>query len=397
MSSSSPIRILYLDHTAKLSGGEMALVRLLGALDRTRVEPIVVLAEEGPLVELLQRAQVETHVLPLDPMVREVRKDSLGDQGIARKLQQATLLLGYSQQIARVAREKQVSLIYTNSLKSDFYGALAGQRVRLPVIWHIRDRIEETYLPAPAVKAIRLLARRIPACVVANSESTLETLKLEGKRPSEVIVSGMTQEYIARCRAPRKINAIPTIGIIGRISAWKGQDIFLKAAAQVLATGIDARFQIIGAPMFGEDAFEGTLKALAQELRIADKVVFRGFQSDIPAVLRSLDILVHASTTPEPFGQVIVEGMVAGLPVIATNGGGAREIITHEKTGLLVPMGDIDALVQGLIRLLTRPDEARTLAEAGQRHALATYTVEISARKSEALYERLVGRSPTVA
>ena len=371
----------------------MALARLLGALDRTRVEPIVALAEDGPLVELLQKAGVETHILLLDPTVREVRKDSLGARGIFQQARQVTTLWGYAKQIARLAREKQVSLLYTNSLKSDFYGALAGQRARIPVIWHIRDRIEESYLPAPAVRVIRLLARRIPACVVANSESTLETLKLEGTRPSAVIASGMTQEYIARCQAAREPNAIPHIGIIGRISAWKGQDVFLKAAAQVLAKGIDARFQIIGSPMFGEDDFEGTLKALAQELGIADKVAFLGFQSDVPAVLRSLDILVHASTTPEPFGQVIVEGMVAGLPVIATDGGGAREIVTHEKTGLLVPMGDIDALVESLTRLLTRPDEARALAEAGRQHALATYTVEISARKSEALYERLVGVS----
>ena len=102
---------------------------------------------------------------------------------------------------------------------------------------------------------------------------------------------------------------------------------------------------------------------------------------------------MHASTLPEPFGQVIVEGMVAGIPVIATDGGGAREIVTHEQTGLLIPLADVEALTASLLRLLSDPELAARLAAAGKEHALQNYTIEISARKSEALYERVLKRT----
>jgi glycosyltransferase involved in cell wall biosynthesis len=87
---------------------------------------------------------------------------------------------------------------------------------------------------------------------------------------------------------------------------------------------------------------------------------------------------------------VIIEGMAAGLPVVASDGGGAREIIENGKTGLLVPMGDARALAHALAQLLTTPELARGLATAGRLHVLQHFTVEQSARRSEALYRSLL-------
>jgi glycosyltransferase involved in cell wall biosynthesis len=384
-----PIRVLYLDHTAKLSGGELALARLLGALDRARVEPIVVLAEDGPLRELLAQQSIDTHVFPLSETVRNVRKDSLSFAGVMAQIRSLACFCRYALRISRFARELHVNLIYTNSLKSDFYGALAASLARVPLVWHVRDRIEDDYLPGTSVRLVRLLARHLPTCVVANSASTLETLRLRRSNRTAVIASGLTREHIERCSAPRRANSIPHIGIIGRIAPWKGQDVFLRAAALLIRQGFSARFRIAGSAMFGEELeFERNLRELAASLGIEEHVEFLGF-SDVAAVLRSLDVLVHASRIPEPFGQVIIEGMAAGLPVIATNGGGAREIIEDGKTGLLVPMGDAPALAQALVELLTRQEFARALAVAGRQHVLEHFTIEQSARRSEALYETL--------
>jgi glycosyltransferase involved in cell wall biosynthesis len=385
-----PIRVLYLDHTAKLSGGELALARLLGALDRGRVEPIVVLGEDGPLRELLAQHSIDTHVLPLSEKLRTVSKDSLGVAGVVGQLRSLVSFCRYALQISRFARQLHVNLIYTNSLKSDFYGAFAASLARVPLIWHVRDRIEDGYLPRTSVRLVRLLARFLPTCVVANSASTLATLQLRRSNRTAVIASGLTREHIERCSAPRRANSVPQIGIIGRIAPWKGQDVFLEAAAILSRQGFSARFRIAGSAMFGEEQkFEHELRELAASLGTAEHVEFLGF-SDVPAVLGSLDVLVHASRIPEPFGQVIIEGMAAGLPVIATDGGGAREIIEDRKTGLLVPMGDAAALAQALMELLSRREFARALAVAGRQHVLEHFTVEQSARRSEALYEALL-------
>lgn len=389
MSCAAPIRVLYLDHTARLSGGELALARLLAALDRTRVEPIVALAEQGPLRELLQRQSIETRVLPLQETVRGVSKDSLGLAGWIAQLGALGSIWRYAWRVSRFARQRGVQLIYSNSLKADFYGTLAARLAGVPIVWHVRDRIEEGYLPRAAVWLVRLFARYLPICVVANSASTLATLKLGRGRRAAVIASGLTREHIERCWVAQRTNPIPRIGIIGRLAPWKGQDVFLEAAARLVQAGCAAHFCIAGAALFGEAAFEQQLRERAAALGLADRVEFLGF-SDVPAVLRSLDLLVHASRIPEPFGQVIIEGMAAELPVVATDGGGAREIIENGRTGLLVPMGDAAALAEALAQLLSQPARARELAAAGRRHVLEHFTVEQSARQSEALYEELL-------
>ena len=389
MSSAAPIRVLYLDHTARLSGGELALARLLAALDRTRVEPIVALAEQGPLRELLEQQSIETHVLLLHESLRDVRKDSLGLAGTIAQFGSLGTICRYAWRVSRFARQHRVQLIYSNSLKADFYGAVAARLAGVPIVWHVRDRIEEGYLPRAAVWLVRLFARYLPVCVVANSASTLATLKLGTGRRAAVIASGLTREHIERCWPPHRSNPAPRIGIIGRIAPWKGQDVFLEAAARLVRAGFAARFCIVGAPLFGEKAFDQQLREQAASLGLSDRVEFLGF-SDVPAVLRSLDVLVHASKTPEPFGQVLVEGMAAELPVVATDGGGAREIIENGRTGVLVPMDDAAALAGALAGLLTHPERARALAAAGRRHVLEHYTVEKSARQSEALYEDLL-------
>ncbi len=356
---------------------------------------MVALAEDGPLVDLLRRESIPVEIMPLGQRLRSVRKDTLSASGLVGQLRSIGGFAAYAVKMSRRARQLRADLIYTNSLKSDFYGGVAGRLAKVPVIWHVRDRIEQGYLPAATVRLVRFLARRLPSCVVANSVSTLETLRLPASRATEVIASGVTREFIAQCSQPvRGSDGLAHIGIIGRIAPWKGQDVFIAAAQQVIARGFQARFHIVGSALFGEERFETELRQQVARMGMEDYVEFAGFR-DVPPFLRSLDILVHASKSPEPFGQVIVEGLAAQLPVIATDGGGAREIIEHGRTGLLVPMGNAQALAAAIADVLSRPDWARGLAAAGHRHVLDNYTVDMAARRSEALYRRLLApRSP---
>ena len=158
------------------------------------------------------------------------------------------------------------------------------------------------------------------------------------------------------------------IGMVGRLAPWKGQDVFLRAFARAAAGG-DQRAVIIGSAIFGEDDYASALRGLAAELGVADRVEFRGFLHNVEAQLGDLDVLVHASVLAEPFGQVIVEGMAAGLPVIASDAGGAAEIVEDGVDGLLFPPGDVDALCDALTRLLLDAPLRQRLGEAGRRRA----------------------------
>ncbi len=400
---STPITVVYLDHTAKLSGGEIALLRMLESLDRDQFRPVVVLAEEGPLVQRLKDIDVETHVEPLSGRIKDIRKDTLG-LGALRKAALVFGLIAYSIRLARIIRNHNADIVHTNSLKADFYGALAGTLARVPVIWHIRDHIDPGYLPAIAVKVVRTLAQHWPAYVVANSQSTLDTLFLGMRKPQAVVPSGIdlrssvihdglaTREFDEASQVLlRKPWSDPVrIGIVGRLTEWKGQHIFLEAARRVLTQGARAEFLLAGSAMFGESDYEERLKQQVIDAKISESVQFLGFVGDIPGLLATLDILIHASTTPEPFGQVVIEGMAEGLPVIATAGGGVKEIIVSSENGVLVPMNDAPAMADALIALLAAPEHARKLGQAGYLRVRRHFTAQQTARKIERVYREVL-------
>ena len=406
--TAAPQTILYLDHTARLSGGEIALLNLLTALDKTRFRPLVLLASDGPLVGKLYAAGIETHVLPLDAALLETRKESLHAGGLLGRMRQIGTLWAYARQVARWARVHDAVLLHANSLKSDVYGGLAGRMARLPVLWHVRDRLADGYLPRTAAIGFRLLARCLPQVVVTNSESTLRTLRLSPRKRSAVVYSGVTHTAGPRPRgaqvvydgvpaeqfAPPENGPVstggPIISLFGRISPWKGQHVFLDAAAQVLSVHPKARFRIVGAPLFDEHEYERSLHEQAARLGIAANVEFLGFREDIPALLTETDIVVHASTLGEPFGQVVVEGMAAGKPVIASDGGALPEIMEDGLTGLLTPMGDAPALARAVLALLQDPARAAALGLAGQARVRERFTIERSARAIEAVYAALL-------
>jgi glycosyltransferase involved in cell wall biosynthesis len=181
-----------------------------------------------------------------------------------------------------------------------------------------------------------------------------------------------------------------TVGIVGRISPWKGQDVFLRAFARAFPEG-GIRARVVGGALFGEEAFGESLVALARALGIADRVTFSGHVDDVGAELASLDVAVHAFTIPEPFGQVVVEAMAAGVPVVAVDAGGPAEVVTDGVDGLLAPMGDVDALAARLTRLATDPDLRRRLVEGG-RVTAARYAPDVVAGRVEELYRRVLGR-----
>jgi len=397
-----PRRVLFVDHTAVLGGGEIALLNLVRHLDRSRYVPVVLLFSAGKLAERMAEAGVETHLLPLASTVINTRKDSLRGGGLLR-VRTVARTLAFTIRVARLIRKLNVDLVHTNSLKADVIGGLAARLAGKKVVWHIRDRIAEDYLPKAAVKAMRFLVRRVPHYVIANSQCTLQTLNAAGALPSASIPSGLelgaeqrqrvvhdgldTQDFTAE--EPRAGGAL-RIGIVGRLAHWKGQHVFLDAAARVRELFPAVRFQIIGAALFGEEAYEKDLRAQAMTLGLDGAVEFTGFRDDVPQLIEGLDILVHASIMPEPFGQVVVEGMAAHTPVVATDGGGPREIVVQGETGLLVPMGDAAAMAGALLLLLEDPALRRRMGEAGARRVAEKFTIERTAARVQEVYDQML-------
>jgi glycosyltransferase involved in cell wall biosynthesis len=377
------LKVVYLDHTARLSGGEIAMLRLLPHLDC--VNPHVVLGEDGPLVQELHLAGISTEVLPLTDSVRYLRKDDVHQRGLSPGVAGASS--AYVLRLAARLRQLRPDLVHTNSLKAGVYGSLAAKLVGIPMIWHVRDRIEDDYLPHAAVLVVRRMTRHLATAVVANSKSTMQTLAAPSK---PVVIYSVLPEVMSEVSTRPRTNGRPlTFGMVGRLAPWKGQDLFLRAFARAFPQG-DERAAVVGGALFGEDEYARTLPRLAEALGIAERVDLRGHRADVWDELSRIDVLIHASITPEPFGQVILEGMAAGVPVIAPRAGGPAEILRHDVTGVLYEPTDIGELAGAMRRMLDSC--LRTRLTTAARGELGAYSPPVVAAELQSLYARVVGR-----
>jgi glycosyltransferase involved in cell wall biosynthesis len=428
------LRVVYLDHVARLSGGEIQLTRLLPRLQN--VNPHVILGEDGPLAQRLSQAGVSVEILPIAPFARDLRRELVRPGGASPLAALATA--AYIARLAVRLRALQPDLVHTNSLKAGVYGSIAARAAGIPLVWHLRDRIAEDYIPRAAVRLVRILIGHLADGVIANSTATLQTLPagLRGElswvipttvdpppdlrapgpdlRAPDLRAPGVrapgardtrgslgTPEAVGPPDTPDRLPSpgapgstgppashATTFGMLGRIASWKGQDLFLRAFAVAFAAG-EERAVVVGAAMFGEESYERELHALAARLGIAERVEFRGFREDIWPELASLDVLVHASVIPEPFGTVVLEGMAAGLAVIAADEGGPASVVADGETGRLFRSGDLDSLASTMRALRDDPLERERLGAAA-RSAVTGYRPEVVARQLEQVYRQLL-------
>ncbi|MBI3967985.1 MAG: glycosyltransferase family 4 protein, partial [Chloroflexi bacterium] len=179
------------------------------------------------------------------------------------------------------------------------------------------------------------------------------------------------------------------VGAASRLTPWKGQDRFVHAAAKLAERFPTARFVVAGSPEAGQahqqEYFE-SLKRLTADLGIADRVLFPGYLSNLQDLMATMDVFVLPSVQPEPFGMVIVEAMALGVPVVATNGGGPREIVRDWETGLLVPPGDSAALADAVGSLLADSNMRARFGAAARDRVRDTFSLEAFRHNLHRLY-----------
>ncbi len=379
------MRVVILDHTGALGGAELALVRLLGALD-PEIETRTILMSAGPLVDELRSHGHIVDVVPAGSWTGATRHE-LGGSRLSAAFS-ALAVLPYSFRLARTLRRMKPDLLCTASLKADLIGVVSARLAGVPLVWHVHDRIADDYLPKPLVGAVRRLARWIPAAVVANSLATAATLP--GARNLAVVAPGFAPEQVRHGQREPGDDGHPVVGLIGRISPTKGQMEFVRAAAIVRQAHPGATFRIVGEVAFAEAEYEAAVRAKVEELGLTDAVRFTGRVDTPDAELDAMALCVHASPVPEPFGQVIVEAMIRRVPVIATRAGGATEILEpvtgEEPLGRLVEPGDHEDLARAIIDLLDDPVGAAARAERAWESATVRFPIERSARQVTAVW-----------
>jgi glycosyltransferase involved in cell wall biosynthesis len=186
------------------------------------------------------------------------------------------------------------------------------------------------------------------------------------------------------------------IGIIGRLDWWKGHEYFLEAMSQAAEYIPNIKGVIIGDLETDVSIdlnlnYNNKLHSLVKSLGLEDRVIFTGFRSDIPALISTMDVIVHASSTPEPFGLVVIEGMAAGKPIIATAAGGVLDIIEDTVSGLLVPCKDSRAMAEAIMQIISNQNRAEQIGRAARQRVADKFTIQRQVTVVQELYDAILG------
>jgi glycosyltransferase involved in cell wall biosynthesis len=363
--------VLFVDHTAALGGAELYLLDYLRHRDGQHE---VVLFEEGPFVDRLASAQVLTRCLSGASAVLSFSRAS-GGMAALRAIPGALRLI---YQVAQAARPHDV--VFANSQKAFLIAALAGSLTRTPVVWNLHDLLTADHFSSFNTRLVVAMANRCATTVVVNSEATRQSFVDAGGRRSltRVVYNGLDVRAFAEAgpstvREAENIGDAPLLGIFSRLAPWKGQHVLLEA----LATLPSVHALLVGEALFGDEVtYAQGLREEAERRGMSDRVHFLGFRDDIPSLVNAVDVVVHTSTAPEPFGRVIAEGLLAHKPVIATEAGGAREIVRAGETGWLVPPAGADALARAIGHVLADLETAQRRARAGWHDARERFSLD---------------------
>jgi glycosyltransferase involved in cell wall biosynthesis len=369
--------ILYVHPSNELYGADRSLLRLVQNLDRAEFSPVVAIANDVPYEGLLTAQLTDLDVPYVQLKLGVLRRRYLSLVGLMVFAYQTVTAAWH---LARYCRRHDVALIHTNSL-AVLSGGLAAWLTRTPHVWHVREIITSGWLNWFLTLALNLFATRV---VVVSGPVQRHLVAAQPRLASKTMVihngidvARFMDDDTAVAQALRDEWQIPPgaliVGMVGRISAWKGQEFLLQATCPILRQRDDVILVFVGGDVPGETTHQDALTQMIKTYGMTDKVRLVGFQSNIPPILAAFDVFVLPSTRPDPFPTVVLEAMAAGKPVIATAHGGSLEQVQHNETGLLVSPVDTTEMTQALAQLLNPTYPRRDMGQAGRQYALTHF------------------------
>jgi glycosyltransferase involved in cell wall biosynthesis len=386
------MKILFLDQSSQIGGAELSLLDIASAY---RDNCLVSLFEAGPYGHLLDQHHIPVQILPHYPL--KARKNS----NFWQSLDNIKPLLQMATQVAQLSQ--QYDLIYANTQKALVVGAIASWLSHRPLVYHLRDILSADHFSSFNRRLLVSLANRFASKVITNSRATQAAFGSAGGRLelTSVIYNGfnpMQYQNLAAKRAQIQqqydLQGHFVVGHFSRLSPWKGQHVLIEALTQCPFNTIAL---LVGDALFGEQAYVQQLHQQVKALGLESRVRFLGFQADIPAIMSTCDLIAHTSVAPEPFGRVIVEGMLCGKPVMATAAGGAIELITHDETGWLIPPGDAQQLASMINRCHHDPHKAVTIGKQAQQVATQRFHRQTMQQQIDQLLQQVMSQNRPVA
>jgi len=338
---------------AGMGGAELSLLELVSRL-RDSYEFHLLIPGEGPLQNAAERAGTKTWILPWPEAICRTGETAMRASP-GQLLRAAMDLRLFTRDLSALLAEIDPAAFITNAVKAHIAGALARRRKDIPLIWYMRDGLEDRILSR---KLLRLLSRRCDLAICI-SQYVLSQLReyVSPTLPAHAIYNIVDLNRFHPGVLPaadlQKAPGEVWFGIVGPITPLKGHDVFLEAAEKVVEQLPNAVFVIVGNNSYFTEAGHGYEEVLQRKSAklLGERVKFLGFRSDVPAVLSQLDVLVQPNRGPEGLGRSLLEAMACSLPVIAVDRWGPRELVRHGETGLLFAPLDAEGLAKHMVTL----------------------------------------------
>ncbi len=387
------MRVLYVNHTAEVSGAERSLLSLLAALpgtvDRAAAVPT------GRLAAAIE--QLGIPVTPITGTAGSLRLHPLHTPRAVSEMSLAAL------QVHRVARRLHADLVHANSIRAGIVLGL-GRCSPAATVVHVRDCLP----PGPLTTATMRLIAATATTVVANSRYTARSVQAAAPGAHlEVVHNPVDLERwnparIDRSEARARLGVAGRrellLGVVAQLSPWKGQDTAIEALRLLREDWVDAHLRLIGsakfvarATRFDNESYVTGLRARIAHAGLEDRVSWLGEREDVPELVRALDILLLPSVE-EPFGRALIEAMALGVPVVSTNVGGPPEILEDGREGYLLSPHDPAAWARAIRRIAESPDRGLEMGLAGRRRVEGAFTAAHHAAAMLDVYERALAR-----
>ena len=356
--SNAPVKnILFIHHVSCLAGAEQYLVSVIKALDK-RYKIFFICQEPGPLTAVLENMGVTVQCMPLRAW---------------RKPRYLLANIKTIWDVTEFCRKHRIDAVCSNNYRVASYAVWPAKMLRIPSVVIIQDfASSRTLWKFNTFQADAL---------ITVSKSLKATVK-QFRRKVVHIYNGLDVQAFDKSAGRDEIlkKEFPdlrgkrVVGMVAHIIPLKGHKLFLDAMQKVARRFNDVMFVVIGDSPNKEQLSLQDIKVYAKDRGIADRLTLTGARPDVPALLKSFDILVHPSEK-EAFGRVIMEAMALRVPVVATACGGPSEIIEDGQSGFLIPVGDETALTKAVETLLTNADQRAAIATAGRRRIEEHFTI----------------------
>jgi glycosyltransferase involved in cell wall biosynthesis len=377
------INILFIHQSAELYGSDKTLLLLLKHIDKTRFYPIVVLPNEGPLKNELEKENIKVVIAPV--------------LKVYRKMFTLQNILKFIKDIKKgvdaldiLNKQHHFDVVYSNTL-AVLLGIIYAKKRKIKHLWHVHEIIVHPKIIASIFPKILM---RYSNLVICNSNATQNNLTVripELKSKTKVIYNGveLNAENIAVAQKTgfgfNETDIIITL--VGRISRLKGHKFLLDVFTNHLIKNENIKLLFVGSPVEGQEQYLDEIQNSINRNKLQTKVKILPFLNDLNGVWAVTDIAIMPSTEAESFGLVAVEAMLEKKPVVGSNLGGLSEIVINNETGLLFDPNSKEALSEALFKLIESPSLRSEFGEKGYERAIKEFSITKHVQQFEAVFE----------